>query len=479
MSLVLNVEILGEFKKLTQATTGSQKSLQTLEKKVGSISKGINRTLGAIGIGLSAAAFINFTKEAIRGAEAAEIADRRLLQVTESMNLFGNAANSVTARLSKFADTQELLTGVQAESIKQVQATLMTFGDLAKSADEVNGSFDRATKAALDLAAAGFGSAETNAIQLGKALNDPIKGLTALAKSGVTFTEAEKERIKVLVESNKIGEAQALILAAIEKQVGGTAAATVSSSARMEAAFGQVSDAVGLVLLPYLEKFTAWLASPGGQEKIQEIINTLVDLAEKGVAIVKWVYEYRDSLIPLAVGIGAVTTAIKLGIAAYTLYNTVTAAVVARNAAVTASNAALATSNTAVATTATAATTAMRLLAAAATVGAVLSLGGSAALPGTVPSTMPKPADLPNTPVVPPQQGAGIPGFGGTPIIPPSPVNSRPVVPTTRPTSTPKPTVVINNNVNVKNTTASPKQIVSSLQSLQSSTGVSIARLLK
>ena len=479
MSLVLNVEILGEFKKLTQATTGSQKSLQTLEKKVGSISKGINRTLGAIGIGLSAAAFINFTKEAIRGAEAAEIADRRLLQVTESMDLFGKRSEQVTTRLSKLADTQELLTGVQAESIKQVQATLMTFGSLAKSADEVNGSFDRATKAALDLAAAGFGSAETNAIQLGKALNDPIKGLTALAKSGVTFTEAEKERIKVLVESNKIGEAQALILAAIEKQVGGTAAATVSSSARMEAAFGQVSDAVGLVLLPYLEKFTAWLASPGGQEKIQEIINTLVDLTEKGVAIVSWVYEYRDSLIPLAVGIGAVTTAIKLGIAAYTLYNTVTAAVVARNAAVTASNAALATSNTAVATTATAATTAMRLLAAAATVGAVLSLGGSAALPGTVPSTMPKPADLPNTPVVPPQQGAGIPGFGGTPIIPASPVNSRPVVPTTRPTSTTKPTVVINNNVNVKNTTASPKQIVSSLQTLQSSTGVSIARLLK
>jgi hypothetical protein len=31
---------------------------------------------------------------------------------------------------------------------------------------------------------------------LGKALNDPIKGITALAKQGVTFTEQEKERIK-------------------------------------------------------------------------------------------------------------------------------------------------------------------------------------------------------------------------------------------------------------------------------------------
>jgi hypothetical protein len=91
---------------------------------------------------------------------------------------------------------------------------------------------------------------------------------------------------------------------------------------------------------------------------------------------------------------------------------------------------------------------------------------------------MPKPADLPNTPVVPPQQGTGIPGFGGA-VIPAPNFTGKNVVPTVKPTTSTKPTVVINNNVNVKNTTASPKQIVSSLQSLQSSTGVSIARLLK
>jgi hypothetical protein len=45
------------------------------------------------------------------------------------------------------------------------------------------------------LAAAGFGTAEGNAIQLGKALNDPIQGLSSLTESGVTFTAQEKKKI--------------------------------------------------------------------------------------------------------------------------------------------------------------------------------------------------------------------------------------------------------------------------------------------
>lgn len=277
-SLVLGVEIIGEFKKLADATKGSEKSLNGLESQAKKFSKGINTALATIGIGLSIGALVNFGQAAIRSAEAAQVADQRLNQVAKSMNLFGNDTADVTKRLSKFADQQELLTGVQAETVKQVQATLITFGKLGQSANQVGGSFDRATKAALDLAAAGFGSAETNAIQLGKALQDPIKGLTALARSGVTFTEQEKERIKTLVESNKLGEAQALILSAIEQQVGGTAEATVTASARMEAAFGQIQDAVGLALLPVLEEFSTWLSTPEGQEKIQEIIDGVTSM---------------------------------------------------------------------------------------------------------------------------------------------------------------------------------------------------------
>jgi phage-related protein len=133
---------------------------------------------------------------------------------------------------------------------------LLTFKDLAVSADEAGGAFDRATQAAIDMGAAGFGDAATNAVQLGKALNDPIKGVTALAKSGVTFTEQEKDKIKTLVESNKLLEAQDMVLKAIEMQVGGTALATANDSDKMKVAFSQLSESIGLTLLPLFQKFT-------------------------------------------------------------------------------------------------------------------------------------------------------------------------------------------------------------------------------
>ena len=191
---------------------------------------------------------------AVRAAEEAGVADNRLQNVAESMGLFGSQTDTVVKRLQDFADTTMMATAVDDEIIKSTQAKLLTFKNLAITADEVGGAMDRATLAAIDLAAAGFGEAEQNAVQLGKALQDPVKGITALARSGVTFTEQEKEKIAVLVESGKVLEAQDLILSAIETQVGGTAEATATGSAKMSVAFGEMAESIGKALLPLVEK---------------------------------------------------------------------------------------------------------------------------------------------------------------------------------------------------------------------------------
>jgi hypothetical protein len=191
---------------------------------------------------------------AVRAAEEAGVADNRLQNVAESMGLFGSQTDTVVQRLKDFADTTMMATAVDDEIIKSTQAKLLTFKNLAQTADEVGGAMDRATLAAIDLAAAGFGEAEQNAVQLGKALQDPVKGITALARSGVTFTEQEKEKIAVLVESGKVLEAQDMILSAIETQVGGTAEATATGSAKMAVAFGEMAESIGKALLPLVEK---------------------------------------------------------------------------------------------------------------------------------------------------------------------------------------------------------------------------------
>jgi hypothetical protein len=187
--------------------------------------------------------------------EAGNTANARIRSITRSMGLFGYEAATVSDRLTALAEKTELQTGVDRNAIKLTQAKLLTFRELAKSAATVGGNFDRATAAAVDLAAAGFGSAESNAAQLGKALNDPIKGITALTRSGVTFTEQEKDKIRQLVQSNRMMEAQGVILRSIETQVGGAASATANASDRIKAALSQGFEAVGKPLADALDAF--------------------------------------------------------------------------------------------------------------------------------------------------------------------------------------------------------------------------------
>ena len=257
-SRTLKLSILADVNNLTKGLNSSTKDVETFGDKITKFGKLAGAAFLAAGV--AAAAFaVKFAKDAIVAGEAASTANARIEQINKSMGLFGESVGVVNERLIKYAEETARATGIDTNSIKATQAKLLTFKELAATADEVGGQFDRATKAAIDLASAGFGAAETNAVQLGKALNDPIKGLTALAKSGVTFTEQEKERIKTLVESNQVGEAQAMILAAIETQVGGTAEATANATDRMKVGFQQVTERVGLALLPVLEKFTSFL----------------------------------------------------------------------------------------------------------------------------------------------------------------------------------------------------------------------------
>ena len=83
-------------------------------------------------------------------------------------------------------------------------------------------------RAAQDLAAVGFGSVQSAAVQLGKALEDPEQGLSALRRVGVSFSESQRDLIKTLVDTGQTLEAQQVILRAVEQQVGGAGAAQAS-----------------------------------------------------------------------------------------------------------------------------------------------------------------------------------------------------------------------------------------------------------
>lgn len=235
-------------------SSGASKGFASMGNAMKSVAKGT--AVAAAAVAAAGAAIGALTYKLILSGEAGNTADARIRNIAKSMDLFGSGSDAVAERLSALAETMELQTGVERNSIKVTQAKLLTFKDLANTADELGGNFDRATQAAVDMAAAGFGAAEQNAVQLGKALNDPITGLAALRRSGITFTDGEKEKIKTLVESNRMHEAQAMVLAAIEKQVGGTAAATADASVQIKAALSQGFEEVGKPLAEALASLT-------------------------------------------------------------------------------------------------------------------------------------------------------------------------------------------------------------------------------
>jgi len=250
--MAIKIPIISEYDKRgqNQAETG----LAKLGKSAKKLAK-----IGAAAFAAVGAGALVMGKKLIEAGERATTSNARIEQITKSMGQFEGATDQVTNRLVKLAEKTARLTGVDQNLIKEGQALLLTFKSVSADADKVGGVFDRATKAAIDLAAAGFGSVETNAIQLGKALEDPIKGLAALGKSGVTFTAEQKELIKTLVETGDVAQAQEIILKAVEMQVGGTAEATASASDKMKVAWSQLQEQLGQRLLPVFEKFSLFV----------------------------------------------------------------------------------------------------------------------------------------------------------------------------------------------------------------------------
>lgn len=245
--MAINIPIVSSFN-----DKGLKQAQSQFQKFGSSIKKGLRVA------GLAAAAVVAIGMVGARFAKMAEeaaVANNRLDQIAQSMGIFGDQTTAVTDRLKAYADANKFILGADDEVIKSTQAKLLTFKNLAITADVAGGAFDRATQVAFDMAAVFGGDGSSNAVKLGKALQDPIKGVSALTRVGVTFTDQEKEFISTLVESGNTLKAQEFILSAIEAQVGGTAEATATASTKMSIAFGEMGEAIGTAVLPMFEAF--------------------------------------------------------------------------------------------------------------------------------------------------------------------------------------------------------------------------------
>src|SRR5262245_58686774 len=123
---------------------------------------------------------------------------------------------------------------------------------------------DAATAIAVDMAQALGGEPKAQAMALGKALNDPIKGIAALTRVGVTFTDQQVKQIKAMQEAGDMAGAQQVILAELNKEFGGSAAAAAKADggwAQFTDRMGEAAETAGGALLPVMNDLFGFLNS--------------------------------------------------------------------------------------------------------------------------------------------------------------------------------------------------------------------------
>lgn len=172
-------------------------------------------------------------------------------------------ANASSKSLQTLSDQLERKTKVDGDVILSGENMLATFTGIRNEAGKGNDVFNQATKTLLDLATATGTDAPKAAIQLGKALNDPVKGVTALTKVGVTFDAQQQKQIASYEKAGKTAEAQKVILRELNKEFGGSAKAqgdALGAQGRLTVAYHQAQDAIGGALLPVVNELEGALA---------------------------------------------------------------------------------------------------------------------------------------------------------------------------------------------------------------------------
>ncbi len=229
--------------------------------KLGSVAGSLG-TIGTIGV---AAATVAATGVALFScARAAEEVNKVTAQTVAVIKSTGGVANVSKEHVEKLGSQLRDLSGVDDEVVKSGENLLLTFRQIHNEVGKGNDIFDQATRASLDMSVAMKKDLRDSALKVGKALNDPIKGLTALRRYGVMFTDSQEKMIRKLMEAGDILGAQKVIIAELNAEFGGSAAALGNTLTGkidiLKSKFGDLKEAIGAPMIGMLSSQMETLA---------------------------------------------------------------------------------------------------------------------------------------------------------------------------------------------------------------------------
>jgi hypothetical protein len=291
MAKDIRIKIIGDSKDFEAALGRAGKAGQTFGQKV---QKGARIAGLALAGGLAIAAKVGFDEL----AEGQKVA----AQTNAVLKSTGGVANVTAKQVDELASSLSKKSGIDDEAIASGENLLLTFKNIHNEAGKGNDIFNQATTAALDLSVALGKDMASSSIMVGKALNDPIKGITALGRAGIQFSDKQKKMIKRLVETGDVAGAQKIILKELQDEVGGSAEAygdtLPGQIGKAREAFANMTGSIMLMFLP------AMTAVAEGAQKVAAYLSEHPRLAKA-----------------LAIGLGALAVALMAASVASTLLN--------------------------------------------------------------------------------------------------------------------------------------------------------------
>ncbi len=183
---------------------------------------------------------------------SAQTQERAVKLVDGGLRATGNSAKLTSAELQKIASGLQELTNFGDEDIlANVTSPLITFRNVAGE------TFKEAQELILDMSEVLGQDLKSSAIQVGKALNDPIQGVTALRRVGVQLSDQQEKQVKDFMAVNDIASAQKVILAELASEFGGQARNVVDPLKQLKNTIGDIAEQLGNILLPVLRSLAS------------------------------------------------------------------------------------------------------------------------------------------------------------------------------------------------------------------------------
>jgi hypothetical protein len=221
----------------------------------------------------------NALKNSVSAYTESELVTKQLETVLKST---GGVAGVTKDAVLDLASALQQTTNFEDDAIVSADNLLLTFTNIGKDI------FPQATETMLDMSQALGQDLKSSAIQLGKALQDPILGVTALRRVGVNFNQAQTEVIKNLVNTGRAAEAQQLILKELNVEFGGSAKAARDTFGgaviSLKNNIGDLQENIGMYITmagrPFVENannivksISAWVMSSNGMKVIIDVIS--------------------------------------------------------------------------------------------------------------------------------------------------------------------------------------------------------------